>query len=171
MAAQRSDAFFGPVFIYLEVATKDQSDAWLQADQPADPLPDQPASAINTATLVDIAAACFLDDEGVLRRHRLRTRNCHRCEYRATASTAGSSVCPAASVSRCSLFSTNAAATLDVGDFWTAFPQNCGGRRPWPRTRGFSSGTAMFASRTARGASRTMYRTDNLSRLYNLAKK
>ena len=29
------------------------------------------------ATLVDIAAACFLDDEGILRRHRLRTRNCH----------------------------------------------------------------------------------------------
>ncbi len=40
VAAQRSDAFFVPVFIYLEVATTDQSDAWLKAAQPADPLQD-----------------------------------------------------------------------------------------------------------------------------------
>ena len=77
-AAQRADPFFGPIFGYLEVALSDQAEAWLQAAMPADPLPGpQRAGTINMATVVDIAAACFLDDEGILRRHRLRTRNCH----------------------------------------------------------------------------------------------
>ncbi len=30
---------------------------------------------MSTTTLPDIASACFLDDEGILRRFRLRTRN------------------------------------------------------------------------------------------------
>jgi hypothetical protein len=77
-ATQRADPFFGPIFGYLEVALSDQAEAWLQAAMPVDPLPgSQRAGTINTATLVDIAAACFLDDEGILRRHRLQTRNCH----------------------------------------------------------------------------------------------
>ncbi len=70
-ATQRADAFFGPVFVHLETATTDEAEAWLKVAQPSDSLPDQPPSTvIYTATLVDIA-----DDEGVLRRHRLRTRN------------------------------------------------------------------------------------------------
>ncbi len=54
------------------------SAAWLNAAQPSDPKPGAPsANTISTAALLDIAAACFLDDEIVLRRHRLRTRNGH----------------------------------------------------------------------------------------------
>ncbi len=34
-------------------------------------------AAISTTTLLDIATTCFLDEEGLLRRYRLRTRNCH----------------------------------------------------------------------------------------------
>ncbi len=76
-ATQRADAVFGPVFMYLELATTDHAEAWMKVAQPSNPIPGQPPSTIKTTTLVDNASACFLDDEGVLRRHRLRTRQYH----------------------------------------------------------------------------------------------
>ncbi len=68
LAQWRDDPFFGPVFAYLEIAATDHSAAW-----PGAPV----AKPISTATLLDISAACFLGVEGILRRHRVRTRNCH----------------------------------------------------------------------------------------------
>ncbi len=47
----------------------------IPADPPSGTQPT--AQTISTTTLLDIAATCFLDEEGLLRRYRLRTRNCH----------------------------------------------------------------------------------------------
>ena len=76
-AAQRADPFFGPVFAYLEVAASDHAAAWMQVQVPSDPLPGNASQPISTTTLLDIAATCFIDDDGILRRFRYRTRNCH----------------------------------------------------------------------------------------------
>ncbi len=82
-AAQRADAFFGPVIAYLEIATTDQTAERMQTPVPSVPS-DPPTSGIpgaaqsmRTMTLLDIAAACFLYDEGLLRRFRMRTRHYH----------------------------------------------------------------------------------------------
>ncbi len=53
VVTQRADPFFGPIFGYLEIALTDQAEAWLQANQPADPTIAQPT--INKATFVVIA--------------------------------------------------------------------------------------------------------------------
>ena len=78
-AAQRADPFFGPIISYLEIAETDKAAPWMRERIPTDPAmgTEPTAQTISTTTLLDIAAQCFLDEEGLLRRYRLRTRSCH----------------------------------------------------------------------------------------------
>jgi hypothetical protein len=115
----------------LEVATTDQADARLKAAQPSDLLPGQAASkTIHTATLVDIAAAWFLDDKGVLRRHRLRTRNCHSVRVPRDSEDRGLICVPRSLRQPLLTFYHERSSLQGAGAFWIFFRRNFGGP-PW----------------------------------------
>jgi hypothetical protein len=95
----RNPSMMRSVWCYLEIALTDQAEAWLQATRPADPTAAQPA--INKATLVELAAHCFLDDEGIFGAIGSACATVTRFACRAIARTGDLCMSLAASVTRC----------------------------------------------------------------------